>query len=86
LLPRRNNLMTLADLTRGRKYVITKVDAADPEVQRLMVLGLVEGTPVELVSSALGGDPIELRMFGNALSIRRAQAQFFDVSPADING
>jgi len=78
--------MTLADLTRGRKYVITKVDAADPEVQRLMVLGLVEGTPVELVSSALGGDPIELRMFGNALSIRRAQAQFFDVSPADING
>lgn len=78
--------MTLADLTRGRKYVITKVDAADPEVQRLMVLGLVEGTPVELVSAALGGDPIELRMFGNALSIRRAQARYFDVSPADSNG
>ena len=32
--------MTLASLQRGRKYVIDDVNATDPDVQRLMVLGL----------------------------------------------
>ncbi|MDA0679529.1 MAG: FeoA family protein [Proteobacteria bacterium] len=75
--------MTLASLQRGRKYVIQGVDATDPDVQRLMVLGLVEGTEVELASTAIGGDPLEFRMFGNAISLRREQAQHFAVSPAE---
>ncbi len=72
--------MTLASLERGRKYVINDVDAGHPDVQRLMVLGLVEGTEIELASSAIGGDPIEFRMFGNAISLRREQAECFAVS------
>ncbi len=75
--------MTLASLQRGRKYVINGVDATDPDVQRLMVLGLVEGTEVELASTAIGGDPLEFRMFGNAISLRREQAKYFAVSPAE---
>ena len=74
--------MTLAMLQRGKKYVINGVNTADPDVQRLMVLGLVEGAEVELASSAIGGDPLEFRMFGNAISLRRAQAEHFAVSPA----
>ena len=74
--------MTLASLQRGRKYVINRVNATDPEVQRLMVLGLVEGAEVELASTAIGGDPIEFRMFGNAISLRREQAQHFAVCAA----
>ena len=74
--------MTLASLQRGRKYVIKDVDSSDPDVQRLMVLGLVEGTEVELASAAIGGDPMEFRMFGNAISLRREQARHFVVSPA----
>lgn len=75
--------MTLNSLQHGRKYVIKDVDSADPYVQRLMVLGLVEGAEVELASTAIGGDPIEFRMFGNAISLRREQAQYFAVTPAD---
>lgn len=74
--------MNLATLQRGRKYVINDVDATDPDVQRLMVLGLVEGTEVELASTAIGGDPLEFRMFGNAISLRREQAKHFAVAPA----
>ena len=74
--------MTLASLQRGRKYIINRVNTADPDVQRLMVLGLVEGAEIELASSAIGGDPIEFRMFGNAISLRREQARHFAVSPA----
>ena len=78
--------MTLASLQRGRKYVIDDVDTSDPDVQRLMVLGLVEGAEIELASSAIGGDPIEFRMFGNAISLRREQAERFAVSPAGEGG
>lgn len=73
--------MTLDSLQQGLKYVIDRVDSADPVVQRLMVLGLVEGTEIELSSSAIGGDPLEYRIFGNAISLRREQARHFAVSP-----
>lgn len=73
--------MTLASLEIGRTYVIEHVDAAHPDVQRLMVLGLVEGAEIELASAAIGGDPIEFRVYGNAISLRRAQAECFAVSP-----
>ena len=76
--------MTLATLERGRKYVIQNVNSSDPDVQRLMVLGLVEGAEVELASAAIGGDPIEFRMFGNAISLRREHARHFAVSPAGV--
>ena len=78
--------MTLASLKHGTRYVIDDVNAAYPEVQRLMVLGLVEGAEIELASSAIGGDPIEFRLFGNAISLRRAEARHFAVSPANQGG
>ena len=78
--------MTLASLQRGTKYVINDVDASDPDVQRLMVLGLVEGAEIELASVAIGGDPLEFRMFGNAISLRREQAERFAVTPAGEGG
>ena len=78
--------MTLASLKRGRKYVIDNVNCADPDVQRLMVLGLVEGAEVELASAAIGGDPLEFRLFGNSISLRKEHASRFAVSPAGEGG
>jgi len=73
--------MTLDNLSPGNRYRIDRVDTVDPAVQRLMVLGLVEGAEVELASSAIGGDPIEFRLFGASLSLRREHARCFTVSP-----
>ncbi len=75
------NGFTLATLKRGQKGVIRSVDATDPQVQRLMVLGLVEGAEVEHASSAIGGDPMEFRLFGCGISLRQEQAKYFKVSP-----
>ena len=74
------NGKTLASLKRGQKGVIAAVDVSDPQVQRMMMLGLVEGTEVELAGSALGGDPIEFRLFGCGISLRQEQARSFAVS------
>ena len=78
-----NNGKTLASLTRGQKGVIASVDTTDPQVQRLMVLGLVEGAEIEHAGSALGGDPIEVRLFGCGISLRQEQARSFSVSSRD---
>ena len=71
---------SLAPLKRGQKGTIASVDATDPQVLRLMTLGLVEGTEVELAGSALGGDPMEFRLFGCGISLRQEQARSFTVS------
>jgi len=75
---------TLASLKRGQKGVIRAVDTADPQVQRLMVLGLVEGTEVEHASSAIGGDPMEFRLFGCGISLRQEHARRFKVVPVAV--
>ena len=77
---------TLASLKRGQTGTIQSIDATDPQVQRLMVLGLVEGTEVELAGAALGGDPMEFRFFGSGISLRREQASRFTVIPRDSGG
>ena len=57
-----------------------------PQVQRLMTLGLVEGAEVELAGSAIGGDPMEFRLFGCGISLRQEQARQFAVSPVAAGG
>ena len=74
---------TLASMKRGQKGIIAAVDATDPQVQRLMVLGLVEGAEVELAGAAIGGDPMEFRLFGAGISLRQEQAQQFSISPIE---
>ncbi len=73
--------MKFISLEYGQKYIIQDVDTSDTGVQRLMTLGLVEGAEVELASSALGGDPIEIRVFGISISLRREQADHFVFRP-----
>lgn len=71
--------MTLADLNPGDRVRIDSIDTADPAVQRLMVLGLVEGAELTFLRRSLGGDPLEVRIYGAAISLRAEQARRFGV-------
>lgn len=73
--------MTLTELAPGESATIAAIDTSDPAVQRLMVLGLVEGADLTFVRASLGGDPLEFRLFGAAISLRREQAKRFRVVP-----
>lgn len=72
--------MTLADLPPNQPARILAVDSDGDGVLRLMILGLVEGTPVRFVQAAIGGDPIEVNVMGALVSLRREQARFFEVA------
>jgi ferrous iron transport protein A len=78
--------MTLRELRRGQAARIEKVDSKQPGVVRLMVLGLIEGAEIKFENAAIGGDPMEVSVFGTAISIRRQQAGNFSVSPISTDG
>ncbi len=82
----RSPILTLSDLKPGHRVRIDTIDVADPAVQRLMVLGLVEGAEMTFLRSSIGGDPLEFRIYGAAISLRRAQAQRFHVTPVSGHG
>lgn len=77
--------MTLRELRPGQSARIDEVDAKQPGVVRLMVLGLIEGVEVQFENSAIGGDPMEVSVFGTAISVRKQQAGCFQVSPLKPN-
>jgi ferrous iron transport protein A len=71
--------MTLDQLKSGQKAEITRVDNEGPLAQRLMSLGLLEGTSVAMLRRALGGDPIEIDVMGYALSLRCNEARQIEI-------
>jgi ferrous iron transport protein A len=73
--------MTLGDIAIGTPVTITHVGGERAFRRRLMELGLLPGTRVEIVRVAPLGDPIELTTRGGFLSIRRKEARLVDVTP-----
>lgn len=67
--------MTLDELKPGQRAMITRIDGNGPLVQRLMALGLLEGSEIAMTRRAIGGDPLEVKIMGYALSLRRDEAR-----------
>ncbi|MEA3412518.1 MAG: FeoA family protein [Pseudomonadota bacterium] len=65
---------SLADLKPGERARVTRFTDMGPLAQRIMSLGLVEGSEVQVVRRAPAGDPIEIRVMDYALSLRRHEA------------
>ena len=74
--------MTLAQLALNAPATIREVGGDRPFRRRLLELGLVPGTTVQVVNVAPLGDPLELAVRGGRLSIRRGQAEALKVEPA----
>lgn len=74
--------MKLADSTKGTEWKVTRVGCKDSELQnRLYALGIYPGVEVRLLRVAPMGDPMQVRVGGTLLSIRRQEAQAIDVEP-----
>lgn len=72
--------MTLAEAPLRVPVVLTEVGGERPFRRRLLEMGLVPGTRVELVNVAPLGDPLEIAARGGRLSIRRAEAAVIEVA------
>jgi ferrous iron transport protein A len=71
--------MLLSEIPIGQVVQIARVAGRGSFRRRLMELGLVPGTRVELLRVAPLGDPLELLVRGASLSIRKQEASAIEV-------
>lgn len=67
--------ITLEKLKPGTNALVAGVDGEDVFRSRLSDLGFLPGTPITLIRKALFGDPIEVRLRGYHLAIRKKDAK-----------
>ncbi len=67
--------ITLDQLGVDKKALVTGFNSEGPVMQRLMQLGVLEGSELEIIRIAPGGDPIEIHVMGYCLSLRKAEAK-----------
>ncbi len=73
--------MTLNELKPGERAVIARWTTGTPPA-RLLEMGLLPGTPVEMVRIAPLGDPLAVKVRGYQLSLRQTEAALLIVEPS----
>lgn len=69
----------LSELAPGERGRVAKVGGDSEAARRLMEMGLMRGSDVEVVRLAPLGDPLEVRVRGFMLTLRRAEAEHIEV-------
>jgi len=69
----------LSELKRGEKGKVVKIGSRGSIHRRLLDMGLVSGSEVEMERVAPLGDPIEIRVKGYNLSLRKEEAASIQV-------
>jgi ferrous iron transport protein A len=70
---------SLAELAPGDRGRVVSVAGDADAARRLMDLGLIRGTTVEVVRRAPLGDPMEVKLRGFMLTLRRTEAEHITV-------
>jgi ferrous iron transport protein A len=68
-------LQPLTSVALGSRATVAEINLPPENRPRLMEMGLLVGTPVELVRFAPLGDPVEIRVRGYNLTLRKHEAE-----------
>ena len=71
----------LASLQVGRSAIVSEIKVPPENRGRLLEMGLLVGTPVELIRFAPLGDPVEIKVRGYHLTLRKHEAEQIWVKP-----
>lgn len=74
-------LTKLSDLAIGTAAVVRELSSQSHAVVRLREMGLLVGTPLTLVRVAPLGDPLEIKVRGYRLTLRKSEAEHVLVEP-----
>lgn len=73
-------MQTLRNLPIGTRAKVVAVHGNNAITKRLMEMGVVPGVSLRVVKSAPFGDPLEIRVRGYHLAMRRSEADAIEVS------
>ncbi|MBP9996626.1 MAG: ferrous iron transport protein B [Lachnospiraceae bacterium] len=72
--------MRLDELSIGKDAIIEKVNCSDRALRKhILDMGLTPGTEITLSKTAPLGDPLELRVRGYELTLRKSDAAYIDI-------
>lgn len=74
--------MTLDEIPRSFRAVVTHLDARGAERRRLMDLGVLPGVEVTVEGTSPMGDPKAYRILGALIALRQGQARGIHVESA----
>ena len=72
--------MILTNVPIGSEARVTSVKGTGRITRRLMEMGVVPGAEIRIIKTAPFGDPIEVRVRGYSLAMRRTEADAVEVS------
>lgn len=72
----------LSEIKPGEKCVVAKVKGNGPVYRRIVDMGIVPGANVKVLKFAPLGDPIEIKVKGFNLSLRKTEAAMIQVEGA----
>jgi ferrous iron transport protein A len=70
---------TLQNIRPGETVRLAGIDGAGPMKARLLGMGLTKGVEISVIKVAPLGDPVEIRVRGCNLSLRKADAAIIQV-------
>lgn len=73
-------VIKLDELPVGSSARVVSVTGTGRVTQRLMEMGVIPGIGVQVVKAAPFGDPIEIRLRGYSLAMRKSEAAAIEVS------
>jgi ferrous iron transport protein A len=76
-------LQPLTSVGLGQSATVVEIKVAPESRSRLMEMGLLVGTQVELVRFAPLGDPVEIKVRGYNLTLRKQEAEQIFVRPKE---
>lgn len=76
--------MNLTNLPVGESAKIISVNGNNPITKRLMEMGVVPGVSVRMIKSAPFGDPLEIRVRGYHLAMRKSEADHIEVQSSAV--
>ncbi len=72
--------MNLTNLPIGARAKVVAVNGNNAITKRLMEMGVVPGVSVRVIKSAPFGDPLEIRVRGYHLAMRKNEADTIEVN------
>jgi len=72
--------LRLSELKIGGAAAVVAVHGTGAVSKRLMEMGIVPGVKLRLVKAAPFGDPIEIRLRGYSLAVRKSEAEAIEVA------
>ena len=78
-------MMTVYDLKVGQKGTIHNIDGNEKLARRLLALGCINNTEIEIKKIAPLGDPIVVNFRGLNLALRKADAKNIYLKDSEVS-